>query len=813
MSYRTIKGLKRNAEFSAIVEKIYKSIALSHSTELTHEEESFVLTGALLLLRGYDVDRSYRSYAEFGYNIILQYSILTGNYEPLYDFSVNFGFYPIAELLVDQELIELNSVTDELAKLYINEEYRYKDNIETYDQKKMRATISTDSDINELCLVAPTSYGKSSLIIDDILATRHTLSKVVIIVPTKSLIAQTFNNIKNALKHEKIILHDEMYMNDVSFVGILTQERAIRLLIKHPELSFDKMYIDEAHNLFSSDHRVVMLARLIKMNRERNTDSKVTYLSPLINNSDNLRYSLDQDIVEQRIDFNMKEPLLYNIGLNGSVSLYNRFLDIFYDLEGMDGRNYLSYITENSSKKNFVYLYTPRSIEEFCIELIAILPTLDDPKIDEIIKNLEEHIHEDFFTIQCLKKGVIYLHGRLPDNVKEYLESKFAEVESIKYLVANKVVLEGINMPIETLFVLNTFRLHNKDLTNLVGRVNRLNHIFSITKNVNLLLPKVHFINTEKYHRAGSNMTHAIRELRTGLTEDEVENPLLYEFDILKYHPEREQKKIKNAERILNEEVVITSEPSDDIQKLKRDMIQLGLSNIYNLTDHLSETILNRFKNTATNNSDDILDIIYNIFVKDLSEHIKDKEFQRLDDVKTKNYYQKFITEYRSLPFKQSINRVVASFAARINNPTKSNVIYLGKNLGELTHPNGGFERLYVDLSTKSRPQLVNLSIAKLKLEGDFIHYKLAMIMQLLLDYNKISIESYNFVIHGTTDIDKLRLMRLGMSSGMIAKLEADEQLQNVSVNINNQIEVNQTFLSYVETLDDFGKFEILKVI
>lgn len=815
MSYRTIKGLKRNAEFAAVTEKLYKSTYLMNSQDsstFTEEEEAFLLACALVLLKGFDSDKSYKSYAEFAYALILKYSLKTGNYHPLYDFSVNFGFYPISDLLISLELIELNSIKDELSKMYIDETYAYKDIIETHDQKKMRDSLVVDSDINEVCLVAPTSYGKSSLVIDDILDNRALLPKVAVIVPTKSLIAQTYSNVKSQLTREKIVLHDEMYMNDDSFVGILTQERAIRLLIKHSDLSFDKMYIDEAHNLFSNDHRVVMLARLIKMNRERNPQSRLTYLSPLISNSDNLRFSLDQDIVEQRIDFNMKEPILVNVSSGGEVSLYNRFLDTFYTLDD-NQTDYIAYILNNSSSKSFIYLYSPVAIEEMCLELIGALPDIEDSEIDKIINNLSEHIHEDFFSVQCLRKGIVYLHGRLPDNVKEYLENKFSEVSTLRFMVANRVVLEGVNMPVQTLFIMNTYRLDNKDLTNLVGRVNRLNNIFLKQKQIDLLLPRIHFVNTDKYHRVGGNMINAIRTLRTGLAEDEVDNPLLIEFDIHKYHSERDKAKIESAQRVLDEEEVIESEAASSIQALKQSMIQLGLSNLYKLTDHVCETISNRLEDVSDLSESGIVETIYQIFVKDLEEHITDKEFQRMSNPGTRVYYQKLIDEYRALPFKQSINSVVATFVARIKNPDKSNIVYLGKNLGELTHPQGGYEKLYVDLGTKSRPQLVNIAIAKLKLEVDFINYKLAMILQLMLDKSAISTDIYNFVIHGTTDTGKLRLMRLGMSAGIINRLEGDEQLVNVTINSNNQIEVNESFRKYLEALDDFSKFEISKLI
>lgn len=126
MSYRTIKGLKRNTQFAAVTEKLYKSTYLINSQDsfaFTDEEEAFLLACALVLLKGFDSDKSYKSYAEFAYALILQYSLKTGDYHPLYDFSVNFGFYPISDLLISLELIELNSIKDER---FVGCRFRYK---------------------------------------------------------------------------------------------------------------------------------------------------------------------------------------------------------------------------------------------------------------------------------------------------------------------------------------------------------------------------------------------------------------------------------------------------------------------------------------------------------------------------------------------------------------------------------------------------------------------------------------------------------------------------------------------------------------
>lgn len=809
MSYKTIKGLKSNEQFARLIEKLFLyHVQRNENLKLDEEETTYLLSCAIILVRAYDLDHSYKSYAEFAYTIILKVCLQNNAFEALYDFALNFGFYPISSAIANENMIDLAFITDEVSRRHIDVSFSHNDIIETFDQKKMRTTV-TDEESNEVCLVAPTSYGKSTLIVEDLTQNLEVNQRSAIIVPTKSLLAQTHRMIKRNFPKHKAIIHDEMYMGENNFIAVLTQERALRMLLNNPALYFDKLYIDEAHNLFDRDARNVTLARVIKENRKRSDSSKIMYLSPLISNSDNLKHDINQDIVEQRIDFNVKEPDYFNYDLQGKVTLYNRYLDTFYDMEGSHG-GYLDYTQANAGAKNFVYLYAPRKIEQFAQELSAKLDIISSDEIEIIIQNLAEHVHEDFDAINYLRKGVMYLHGRLPDNIKEYLEHKFSNTDGIKYMVANRVVLEGINLPIDTLFILNTTNLGNKDLTNLIGRVNRLNQIFSKPSRLDLLIPNIHFINNERYGRLNSNMQQKIRNLRAGMSEDKVENPLLYEFDFSQYNPDKEATKIKAAEKVLLEEEVFTSNPSNDIEKLMRSMVHVGLGTIYNLTPLLCETILSRL--SKINSEQSIMGIVYDVFVKDLDEYIIDNEFSRLGSEGTRAYYDKYISEYRDQPFKKTISKQVASFAAMVKDPTKDNVIYLGEKLGEQTNGQG-YKNLFVDLSLKTKPQLVNLAIAKLKLENDFINYKLLMVFQLLLDYGAITEDTYNQIVYGTGDKHKIAFIRLGLSLGVINKLESDNQFKNLSIDPDNRIVATDVFLNHLRTLDDLTAYEIHRVI
>jgi len=399
------------------------------------------------------------------YYIILKYSLSFSDFEPLYDFCVNMGFYPIAQAITSDGLITFNNISS-ILPYQISLQFGKNTLVETLEQRLTHDRIIASSH-SEISFIAPTSFGKSNIIIEHIAANKDTAKRVAIIVPTKSLLMQTYRAIRKADLGVKIIIHNEMFDGEERFVAVFTQERALRLLEKQ-EISFDILYIDEAHRLLERDSRSVLLSRLIKINHLQNENSRTIYLSPLISDTDNLKITHDQNIFEQRITFSIKEPEYHEYRLSGAVFKYNRFVDRFYEIDHC--HNIFEYIYKHKTNKTFCYLYSPRKIEQFAK---ALSNTYETPPltsgIREVIDNLKNYVHEDFYAIEFLKKGIIYLQGKIPDNIKEYLEHKFDKQSEIHFLIANKVILEGINLPIDSLFILNGTNLHGKELTNLIG--------------------------------------------------------------------------------------------------------------------------------------------------------------------------------------------------------------------------------------------------------------------------------------------------------------------------------------------------------
>ena len=68
-----------------IFSRCMKKLTLTPA-ELNHEEKSYILSVAALLIKKYSIDKRYISYVELAYFIILNYSLAFKDYEALYDF-------------------------------------------------------------------------------------------------------------------------------------------------------------------------------------------------------------------------------------------------------------------------------------------------------------------------------------------------------------------------------------------------------------------------------------------------------------------------------------------------------------------------------------------------------------------------------------------------------------------------------------------------------------------------------------------------------------------------------------------------------
>ena len=211
----------------------------------------------------------------------------------------------------------------------------------------------------------------------------------------------------------------------------------------------------------------------------------------------------------------------------------------------------------------------------------------------------------------------------------------------------------------------------------------------------------------------------------------------------------------------------------------------------------------------------DTIDKIYEVFIKEQEENFKDFEIKRLKNEEAINYYKKYM-EYNRKILKERIKQQYDYFKSIKDDPEKR-VFYIGESYGEFAKQTDDYEDrnkpVYIDLETKDDKTLLNLAIAKLKIEDDFISYKLSSFVTVLLKIGLIDEDEYNEFIYGTTDINKLNLIKKGLSISLVNRLNEDNQLENLRMDEYNNLLINDDLKNYISELDDYERFEIEKYI
>lgn len=90
---------------------------------LTNEESSLLLSAAVLLLRYGLADADRQRSREFAYWIVLNYSLSSGDYRPLYDLSFELGLYPLSKAIAVIDKNSLNTFNNYIALTEVEDRF------------------------------------------------------------------------------------------------------------------------------------------------------------------------------------------------------------------------------------------------------------------------------------------------------------------------------------------------------------------------------------------------------------------------------------------------------------------------------------------------------------------------------------------------------------------------------------------------------------------------------------------------------------------------------------------------------------------
>ena len=346
----------------------------------------------------------------------------------------------------------------------------------------------------------PTSLGKSFLIKRLVEAEIiKAQSNLVIVVPSRALISQFRVELNNEcgvqLKNNNYQVVANVSGNEdpeKNYVFILTPERLLNFHSSKVKLEIGFLFVDEAHKLSEDGEdaeRSITEYNAIDLTIKKYPDIKVYFSSPNIVNPEvflslfnkNIKYS--KSIEESPVAQN-----LYVVDV-GSRSIKSYVDQDVFDIEAsiMNGvENVDDFIFEigKNQHSNMVYCSSrDKSIKNAYSFSKKITGNILTEALKDAIEKISSYIHESYYLVECLKKGVAYHHGQLPLIVRNIIEDLFRN-GSIAFIFCTPTLIEGINMPTKNIFIncedkirltKDKKRNANKTLTfwNLAGRAGR----------------------------------------------------------------------------------------------------------------------------------------------------------------------------------------------------------------------------------------------------------------------------------------------------------------------------------------------------
>ena len=383
------------------------------------------------------------------------------------------GRYDTPELLLDKQLKEVYQKVPGTEKIFTDAQYRLFEAIK---------------DSNHFSFSVPTSFGKSFIMdafINYIIDERHGVDNIIVLVPTRALINQVSKRLKVEIKHEnyRVMTHPivpAMYRKDnAKYVFVFTPERMIAYLSEKNNPLISYLFIDEAQKIIAKkDSRAPLYYQAISMAERKSI--KLFFASPNIPNSDIFLKLFDKSTDECMV---IKEaPVSQNRFFIDFVERKEKMFtesgkdDIFEPFGNYNNLNeLLLYIGRD--KKNIIYCNSVEDTINFALSFSKVLEEKKDLRIDEVIKLIQEYLHKDYYLIDCLKKGIAFHFGKLPQRIREKIEELY-EQKAIDYMFCTSTLLEGVNLPAQNIFILNNTiglrKFTDVDFWNLAGRAGRL---------------------------------------------------------------------------------------------------------------------------------------------------------------------------------------------------------------------------------------------------------------------------------------------------------------------------------------------------
>jgi hypothetical protein len=788
-------------------ERLYE--LLMSAQALPDRDLIFLLARATLFLRADD-----RQLNRLGYRILLQYAAVTEDFRPLHEVAIAKDYVPVVAAIERAGFLQ-RDVDSFAATFWDAHLQNFKvgpagsESFRTRGQMGLRSFAGGQG--QRTVVVAPTSYGKSEMIVDRVSASIG--QQVCVVVPSKALIAQTKRALLESTaireSHTRVLTHPDAVVDaGAPFIAVLTQERLSRLLRRHPELALDVLLVDEAHNAMAGDERAEHLVQALMAVKHRNADLRVTYFTPFVADPGNLAMLNDQaDISGMQIDEYVKiERIHFTRLARGELYLYDQFLGRPIVLGTEERTDELQFVMQHAGRKNVLYLNRPRDAENVARELAALLPQMESDALEGAIGAISDLIHPDYGLIDCLRSGVAFHHGRVPEILRQFVEQLFSSIEAgtPRFLATTSTLLEGVNTPTDVMFILSPSKglgyLTRAAFKNLIGRTGRFREIFHPSQgDLSLLQPNIYVLDGQ-YTRSNFNPENFLKRVADVQKQDQdsVLNALLAA------HIEGDRR-----EQLLEylENVEPGASGLDSVRRAQTTIGQLCFQN--NVLDFdiitSEQTVqrnldLNVPEGTSIQTPNALVEAIIQVFLSGLELVDADDLARVRDNPGAQQFYAMFLGwRAEATPMRLMIGQFLG-YWRRLTDP----FIFVGSSWGEFAR-DGSTDGplLFVRMSEKSEKERVNLAVAKIKEEQDFVDYQLMKYVEIFHDLFRLSESFYNRLKYGTDESGMIALLKLGFSMEL-ARLVRNEYWEFIAYDADAEfVALSQDLIEAMQRNDE----------
>ena len=318
---------------------------------------------------------------------------------------------------------------------------------------------------NNIFLSAPTSFGKTFIMLEFIKRNIDTLKNIVFIIPTISLMNELLKKIYDNFGDEyNICINSEEAIEEKNIFVFVPERSNADFIEITKKIDIDFLVFDEIYKLQGTKKELRTDDRLIYMNKVYlelvKISKKIALLGPYINSVEFSNTNID------------------------IIKFYTNYMPVYNEINVLEENK--NWKDEIKFDNQLIYFRTPQSIYKNIDDILSKIPENDYyiQLYNNEIDFLKNNIGEEWYVIDLLKRGIGIHHGKTPMFLRKFYENEYNK-KNIKILLCTDTLMEGINTPTESLLIVDNPGSAFK-LNNLIGRVGRLNPKKPVIGNVTI---------------------------------------------------------------------------------------------------------------------------------------------------------------------------------------------------------------------------------------------------------------------------------------------------------------------------------------